>query len=214
MHDPLRMQINQSPNNLFHVYSGDSFRDLFTLDFFIEFSSWHNFQYQGVFLLVVINFVDLDNVGVIERPHDSKLFQEFFVVALFKLFFLNYFSRPNHLGVNWFDHTHNPETSPSDFFNNLVIGQIISRLHFSERVPFYLNLLNIHHGKAWLTLGNRACKYSCALLLLIGINYFVIRHLFDLIIVGQDVFEINFEFRCWYFGNSWLLRRDVLLLDL
>ena len=122
MHDPLRMQINQRPNNLFHVYSGDSFRDLFTLDFFIEFSSWHNFQYQGVFLLVVINFIDLDNVGVIERPHDGELFQEFFVVALFKLFFLNYFSRPNHLGVNWFDHTHNPETSPSDFFNNLVIS--------------------------------------------------------------------------------------------
>lgn len=65
------------------------------------------------------------------------------MIVLFKLFFLDYFGRPNHLGVDRLDFANDPESSPSDLFDDLIIGQIIAMFHFGERVPPYLDFFNV-----------------------------------------------------------------------
>lgn len=73
MHDAFGVQVDQSLYDLLHEDSYRPLRQPLRAYFLVELPSRCQLQDQDVLVAVIIDFVELDDVGVVELPHDCEL---------------------------------------------------------------------------------------------------------------------------------------------
>lgn len=134
-----------------HVNPSHFLWQLFAFYFFVKLAAGHQLQYQSVLIFEVVHFINLDNVGMVQRSHNCKLFKEFFMVSLLQLFLFYHFGGSNDLCMYWLDLTNDPEPSSTNFPNDFIIRLIIPVFHFSKRIPSHFDLLRMGNAKYGLT---------------------------------------------------------------
>ena len=124
---------------------------------------------------------------------------------LFKLFLFDYFGGSDDLRMKGSDFINNTKSPSSNFFNYLIICQIVSIFHFGKRIPPYFYFLNMRIAEIWLALFNLGGRIGIWLLILIKLNSLFLRHFFHVMIERLDIVEINF-----HFGAVNIFKRDSL----
>ncbi len=142
MHNAFLVEVDKCHEDLFHGPCGALFCELFGDDFLEELAAFAEFQYQDVVRLVVVDFVEFGDVGVVEGHHDGHLFEEFFVFGFFELGFLDSFGGAVEACVSCFDFVDTSETAATDFLEDGVVLKIVSFFHFNELIPLDFYFLN------------------------------------------------------------------------